>query len=155
MENTAIETKNTAIDDTFALEAMHRLMVKVDDKAKQEVAKEAKVYDAQTLLVSVVDEETSMMEEFCLDFARFWASADNFLRQAIRHGDGISEIVYDHSKGEFYYGENLVGKTKVKLDDALVRRYLTADRYWSESSKQNGLFCYDLYQSFLDTFNKN
>ena len=155
MENTAIETKITAIDDTFALEAMYGLMVEADSEAKLVVEKETKVYDAKTLLASIIEEETSMMEAFCLDFARFWASADNYLRQAIRQGDGISEIVYDHSKGEFYYGENLVGKTEVRLDDALVRRYLTADRYWSESSKQNGLFCYDLYQSFLDTFNKN
>lgn len=151
--NTINDTATTN-DDTTAVEALYGFMIEADSKAKKALLQEGhKVCDADTLVDTGIAECVQLVEDFCQDFTRFWAGAESYLRQAIRCGEGVSELIYDHAIGEFYYGQTLVGKTEVRLDEALVRRYLLANG-WREDASQNALFSYDLRKQFLQILSK-
>lgn len=149
--NNINDIDTTTCDDTAAIEAMYRLMLEADTRAKKEaVAKDSRAYDIPSLVGGIMEEYVAMMQEFCMEFAQFWAITDSIVRKALRQGEGIVELVYDHSSGELFYGETLVGKTEVRLDEALVRRYLQAEG-WREDAKRYGLFYYDLRKQVLES----
>lgn len=75
------------------------------------------------------------------------------IRQGVRNGDGLSEVIYDHAIRSMYYAETLVGKTEVNLEEPLVRRFLH-EKGWREDASQNGLFFFDLRMWVIKSLSK-